>query len=276
MPAAVAALVVLGQLFLTGCSPKPPPSLKTLSSEETTQITGKPSVARALCIGEAHTVAHHHNNQLKIIRELHDNVADIAIGLEMFPFTSQTLLDNWINGSLSLEAFTTGYYQSWQIPFSNYEKIFQYAREEKIPLLGLNLPKTISTKMARQGFHALNPEEKEALPAAIDCQPNTAQMLLLRNILASRGDDGTLFKRFCEAHTLRDKTMALYGWKYLDDNPGTTLVILAGINHCMKQGAPGYLEEMSGSKTLVILPAAAEQVLKQEITLQQADYLLAE
>ncbi len=272
MAVSVIVLVIFCQLFFTGCSPTTPLPLDTLKPDETSQLAVKLSDFRAVCIGEAHTAALHHINQLKIIRGIHDSGTDVAIGLEMFPFTSQPLLDNWIEGSLSLEDFTEGYHQNWQIPFIMYKEIFLYAQKERIPLLGLNLPKSISGKMARQGFHALTPEEKENLPDDIYCKPNSAQMVLLHNILANRGDDGTLFRRFCEAHMLRDKTMALYAGKYLEQNPEKTLIILAGINHCMKQGTPEYIEE----KTLVILPAVSEQVLKQPITSENADYLLEE
>ncbi|MCF8055525.1 MAG: ChaN family lipoprotein [Desulfocapsa sp.] len=276
MAVSVVTLVLFFQLFAFGCAPTTPLPLDTLKPDETSQLAENLSDFRAVCIGEAHTVARHHTNQLTIIQGLHDRGADVAIGLEMFPFTSQPLLDNWIEGSISLEDFTKGYHQNWQIPFSMYEAIFLYAQKKKIPLLGLNLPKSISGKMARQGFHSLTPQEKENLPGNIYCKPNSAQMLLLRGILASRGDNGTLFRRFCEAHMLRDKTMALYAGKYLEQNPEKTLVVLAGINHCMKQGVPEYLEERSKERTLVILPAASEEVLKQPITSKNADYLLAE
>ena len=85
-----------------------------------------------------------------------------------------------------------------------------------------------------------------------------------------------MFQRFCEAHTLRDMTMALYAGNYLEKHPGKTIVILAGINHCEKQGAPSYLEERIGQKTVVILPAVSKEILKQPITSDNADYLLAE
>lgn len=276
MAGPVIGLITFCQLLTAGCTPTEPLLLDALQPDETAQLAGKISNFRAVCIGEVHTVALHHKNQLKLIQGIHDKGRDVAIGLEMFPFTSQPLLDDWIDGSLGLKDFTKGYYQNWQIPFSMYKDIFLYAQKEGIPLLGLNVPKSIATKMARHGFDALTSQEKEILPDNIFCKPESPPMVLLRNVLAAHGGNGVLFERFCEAHMLRDKTMALYAGNHLEENPGTTLVVLAGIGHCVKQGTPDYLEEISGEGTIVILPAVSEQVLKQPITSDNADYLLEE
>ena len=276
MTVPVIGLVVFCQFLAAGCSPTGPLRLDALQPDETSQLAEKLSDFRAVCIGEAHTVALHHENQLKLIQGIHDNGADVAIGLEMFPFTSQPLLDSWIDGSLSLKDFTKGYNQNWQIPFAMYKDIFLYAQKERIPLLGLNVPRSIAGRVARHGYYSLTSQEKEHLPNNIFCKPNSPPMVLLRNVLVSHGDSGALFQRFCEAHMLRDKTMALYAGNYLEQNPGKMLVVLAGIGHCVKQGTPDYIEEISKERAIVILPAVSEQVLKHPITSESADYLLEE
>jgi uncharacterized iron-regulated protein len=274
MAVPVIALVFFCQLLVAGCAPSKPRLLKPLQPDETSQLAEKLSGARVVCIGEAHTAALHHKNQLEIIQGFHETGAKVTIGLEMFPFTSQPLLDNWINDSLSLEDFTKGYYQNWQILFAMYEDIFLYAQKEKIPLLGLNVPKSIAGRVARYGFNSLTSQEKENLPNNIICQPDTAQMVLLRNVLAKHGNNGALFQYFCEAHNLRDRTMALYAETYLEQNPDKMLVILAGIGHCVKQGTVDNFENISKERAVVILPAVSEKILKQPITSEIADYLL--
>ena len=273
---AVAGLLASWLFMTLGCVQTGPVLLAPLQPDKTSQLAENLTGYRAVCIGEAHTAALHHENQLKIIRGLHNRGTEVAIGLEMFPFTSQQLLDRWVDGSIDIGQFKKGYSMNWQIPFDMYKDIFLYAREKQIPLLGLNVPRGVASKVARQGFHTLTVEEKIQLPDSISCKPNTPQMTLLRNVLVSRGASFTMFQRFCEAHSLRDKTMALYAAHYLEKHPDTTMVILAGINHCEKQGTPGYLEELTEQQTVVILPAVSKEILQLPITTDNADYLLAE
>jgi uncharacterized iron-regulated protein len=227
-----------------------------------------------VCIGEVHSEYKHHENQLEIIKNLHDAGIDLALGLEMFSFTNQGQLDRWNQGALDWTNFARLYSQNWKVPLALYEAIFLYAREKHIPLIGLNLPPPLAHKVARQGFSSLTPPELQNLPDHVSCRQDSVQMLLLRRMLTAHGGDTVRFTNFCEAQTLRDKTIALKAYQYQLDNPQKTVLILAGIGHCLKQGMTEHLDRHSGQRTVVILPGISAQILGKSITTEEADYIL--
>ena len=119
---------------------------------------------RIILVGEHHTEERHHNAQLLIIKALHEAGVPLALGLEMFRADSQDALDQWLKGKLDDREFQKVYQDSWGYPLPLYGDIFEYARAKRIPLVGLNIPRTVTQKVARGGFMSLSKQEKEDLP----------------------------------------------------------------------------------------------------------------
>ena len=53
---------------------------------------------------------------------------------------------------LPLEKFLASYYDNWRMPWPLYRDIFLYAREQQLPMRGLNIPEGISKKIAGTGI----------------------------------------------------------------------------------------------------------------------------
>src|SRR6266540_3165358 len=106
--------------------------------------------ARLIFIGEDHSHQASHYVQLDAIRRLKEAGTPIAIGLEMFTAGSQEELDRWVAGRLELEDFIRLYYREWHMPWRHYRDILLYARDNRIPLLGLNVPRSITRKVAQE------------------------------------------------------------------------------------------------------------------------------
>ncbi len=114
-------------------------------------------------MGEHHSNKNHHEAQLDVIRTLKEAGIQVAIGLEMFRSDSQQALDRWIGGDIGEEKFQQIYYDNWNYPWSAYQMIFEYAREEKIPLIGLNVSRDITRQVSQQGFKSLTGAQKGKL-----------------------------------------------------------------------------------------------------------------
>src|SRR5262249_20323766 len=56
-------------------------------------------------LGESHTDADHHRVQLQTLAALHSGGAKLVIGFEAFPRRLQSVLDDWVDGKLTEEAF---------------------------------------------------------------------------------------------------------------------------------------------------------------------------
>src|SRR3989304_9854785 len=104
---------------------------KVISFEE---MIGDIKDTDIILTGELHDSRLHHQLQLDAIRDLTDSGRPVAVGLEMFPKERQPALDGWIAGSLSEEDFKKIYQESWTQPWSLYQDIFLFARDNKIPL----------------------------------------------------------------------------------------------------------------------------------------------
>ena len=111
---------------------------------------------RIILIGEHHNNIKHHAAQLMIIRALAESGAPVAVGLEMFRSDSQPALDRWVAGKMDAAEFKKIYFDNWNYPWADYGMILDYAREAKIPLIGLNVPMEIPRQVAQEGFQSLD------------------------------------------------------------------------------------------------------------------------
>ncbi|MCA1766509.1 MAG: ChaN family lipoprotein [Desulfobulbaceae bacterium] len=196
--------------------------------------------ARVVFIGESHDSLAHHRTQLEIIRALREAGEDLAIGLEMFRSDSQEALDRWVAGEIGVVKFMAVYHDNWQW-WDKYSLIFNYARENRVEMIGLNLSRQIVAKVARNGFDSLSQVEKEELPV-VRCVVDDAYRAYIRRALGKHDLQGTAFDNFCEAQLLWDKMMARNLLDYLADHPDKKVVVLAGSGHAWKYGIPAQLK----------------------------------
>jgi uncharacterized iron-regulated protein len=64
-------------------------------------------------------------------------VEKVAVGLEMFRSDSRADLDRWVAGGIDEARFKAIYLDNWNYPWKLYAPIFEYARRQKIALVGL-------------------------------------------------------------------------------------------------------------------------------------------
>lgn len=123
--------------------------------------------SRLVFVGENHDRKDSHQAQLAVIKKLHNSGVPLEIGMEMFTATSQAELDRWVAGNSRLDDFIKFYSSQWHLPWHLYRDILLYARDNRIPLIGLNVPPEITRKVARRGFAALSPGERGQLPEVV-------------------------------------------------------------------------------------------------------------
>ena len=230
------------------------------------------SKCRLVFVGELHTTPSHHRVQLEIIRALKEAGTPVAIGLEMFRRDSQPDLDRWVKGELREKEFDQIYYKNWNYPWPLYKDIFLYAREHKIPMIGLNVPPEVTKQVAREGFDSLTPEQRGDLPM-VTCRVDPEYLAFIRRSLAMHGHGSLDFTRFCEAQLVWDTAMAWSLLGYLERNPESTVVVLAGSGHSWKRGIPRQIRSRSELPFRVILPEIPGRADRDNISLNEADYL---
>lgn len=231
------------------------------------------SKKRVILVGERHSKKSHHMAQLLIIQALHDSGMSVSIGLEMFRSESQNALDRWVSGKMSKRDFQKVYSENWNFPWPFYSMIFEYAREMKIPLVGLNISRAITRQVARGGFQSLSKEEKERLPNVV-CRADRDYMAYIEEAYGAHAHGRLNFTYFCEAQLVWDKVMAINALKYLKANPRFSMILLTGNGHAWKQGMPEQIRQRSELPYTVILPHLPGDIEPGTVTVKDADYVM--
>ena len=228
--------------------------------------------SRLVFVGELHTFQSHHDAQLEVIRLLNRANIPVAVGFEMFRRDSQPNLERWVRGELSEKKFEKIYYKNWNYPWPLYKKIFLYARDHDIPMIGLNVPPEVTRQVAREGFGSLSPEQRGDLPM-VTCRVDPEYMAFIRQSLGMHGHGGLDFTKFCEAQLVWDTAMAWSLLRYLDKEPESTVVVIAGSGHSWKRGIPTQIRSRSKVVSRVILPEVPGRVEQGAVTVEEADYV---
>jgi len=228
---------------------------------------------RIVLVGEHHTTLDHHFGQLNVIQSLKEAGAQVAIGLEMFRSDSQQDLDRWVGGNIGEEEFQEIYYDNWTYPWSNYRMIFEYAKQEKIPMIGLNVPREITRQVSRKGFNSLSAEQKGKL-ADVSCRVDKEYMDYIKKAFGGHGHGNINFTYFCEAQLVWDTAMAVNTLDYLKKYPDAVVVLLAGAGHVQKGAVPRQISLRSQIPHAVILPKIEGMVDRQTVSIKDADYIM--
>jgi uncharacterized iron-regulated protein len=227
--------------------------------------------------GEAHDNETHHRIQLEIIKALARTGIPLAAGFEMFKAESQSDLNEWEAGTLPLDRFLRVYYKDWGFPWPLYRDILLYVKDKKIPAIGLNLPPEIPQKVASSGFSSLTKEEREKLPPETGCVVDERYMRFIRRAYAMHGHRDKRFLYFCEAQLLWDGVMARNVVRFVEKNPGRTVIVLAGNGHAWKRGIPEEISALSSKiRYRVVLPYIHGYIDPENISIEDADYIVLE
>src|SRR5215813_12088578 len=187
-------------------------------------------------LGESHTDVDHHRWQLHTLAALHATGGRIVIGFEAFPRRLQSVLDDWVAGKLTDEAFLKAaeWRQVWGYDAALYMPLFQFARLNRIPMIALNVERKLVARVGEQGWEGVPAPEREGLsdpaPASADYQRELARVYVIKKALPPGADPLSTsqgpslpepdetgvadamkepeFKRFVEAQQTWDRAMA--------------------------------------------------------------------
>lgn len=211
---------------------------------------------RVIFVGESHDRYEDHLEQLAIIEGLRARGKSLAIGLEFFQQPFQQDLDAYVAGTIGEPEFLrrTQYFERWRFDYRLYRPILRYAREQRIPLVALNLESELTRKVGEAGIAGLDADERARIPAEID-RSDTAYRTRIEGVFRQHPPEmQSDFAHFLEVQLLWDEGMAERAARYLTAHPERTLVVLAGGGHIeYGQGIPRRL--------LRRLPVSAATVL---------------
>ena len=246
-------------------------------------------------LGESHTDADHHRWQLQTLAGLYGHNGKMAIGFEAFPRRLQGVLDDWIAGKLTADAFlkASDWRRVWGYDAALYMPMFQFARINRIPMIALNVERTLVSKVGRDGWASVADGEREGLTkpaaAAVGYQRDLARVYQMKKLMAAAQPGGAIdpasapegadidlddktfadilrepeFQRFVDAQQTWDRAMAEALAAGQRKFPGATIVGIAGAGHVEGgYGIPHQLKDLGVAAVASFIPAGTDEACK--------------
>ncbi len=240
---------------------------------------------KVVLLGERHDAAEHHRWQLHTLAGLHAYQPRLVVGFEMFPRSVQPALDAWSEGELSEADFLKAslWAEVWGYGSELYLPLFHFVRQHRLPMVALNVDRTLVSRVGDQGWSAIPPDEREGLsdpaPASEAYRRSLAQVYVakrqhrsgegpeaggahrphaedlgeapkLTEVLESDG-----FARFVEAQLTWDRAMAEAIVEARRANPEALVVGILGRGHIeYSHGVPHQLADLGERDVAVLLP----------------------
>ena len=249
-----ATFCALATLALTACTmshpplgnpeapypPSPPPRVGDIVHVPTgvkvneAEMLAAVTDARIVYVGETHDNPAAHRVQLAVIEAMNERwPGQVSIGMEMFTPKQQPALDRWTAGELTEKAFLkeSGWHSNWNMDFAYYRDILNYARDHRIPVIGLNADKDLAKTVGRSTPEQLTEEDRGRLPEMDMNDPYQAAMA--EAVFGGHNAGNSHLAGFQRGQTLWDETMAESIANHLLAclDGSQRMVVLAGGNH---------------------------------------------
>jgi uncharacterized iron-regulated protein len=233
-------------------------ALKTLDD-----VINSVSSKKVIYAGEQHDQFAHHNIQLQVMKGLYSKNKKLAIGMEMFQVPFQGVLDDYIAGRISEKEFLkkSEYFKRWGYDYNLYKPILDFAREEKIPVVALNIRRELVDKVSKSGLDSLSDEEKKEIPQQMDFSDNEYRDRLMKVFKMHRNSKDGNFDFFYQSQILWDESMAQsideFFKKNQDFRQNGQFVVIAGAGHIQYgSGIPRRTFRRNGYEYAIILSDA--------------------
>jgi len=240
-------------------------------------------------LGEEHDNAEHHRWQLYTLAALHGRHPDMVIGFESFPRRVQPILDRWVNGELDAQAFlkAVDWPTVWGYDPALYLPLFHFARQNRVPMVALNVDRQLISRVRAEGWAAIPAGEREGLtdpaPAGDAYRHSLAEIYIFEqsHMSGEEGGDphaaapesetppaetdvdsviGTEdFARFVQAQLTWDRAMAEALAMARQHRPNALVVGILGRGHIeYRYGVPHQLADLGIAEAAVLLAVDRE------------------
>lgn len=277
---AVCASLGAPQVFGQACVPPGKwwmPAAAESSPTSQAQVYKRAAASGVVLLGELHDQAEHHRWQLHTMAGLHALGGELVLGFEMFPRRVQPVLDRWVAGELSAAQFLrqSDWVNVWGFDPALYLPLFDFARMHRIPMVALNVERSLIREVGRKGESALQESQREGVgrPAP---PPDEYRKYLFEvfqqhdQSRPAKSPDAPAFLRFVESQTFWDRAMAEAIRDARRKYPGRQFIGIMGSGHTLAGGVPHQLRALGIDDTMVMRPWEANADCAR-LTLRVAD-----
>ncbi len=250
-----------------------PDKARTVAASEVYDDAARADI---VMLGETHDRAEVHRWQLHVAAELHARRPNMAMGFEMFQRRQQPVLDRWVAGELSTDAFLleAEWFDVWGFDPEIYLPLFHFCRLHRVPMLAINCYRALVTRVRKEGWDAIPVAERDGLtPSA---PPTEGYRQYLADITGGfRGGGGMpsiASDGFIAAQQTWDRAFAV-NMKRARDVADPPLVIgIIGRGHLeFGHGTPHQLRDLGVTNQRVLLPHEDDRPLARSLVPGLAD-----
>jgi uncharacterized iron-regulated protein len=164
--------------------------------------------------------------------------------------------------------------KQWGFDYALYKPIFDVVKENKLPMVAMNVPRDWVRTVGKSGYDGLTQEQKQELPSNLFLG-NTSHKQVFDALMGGHPMTGPQADNIYSAQVLWDEGMADTAIKYLEKRgatPRTVFVVVAGSGHVMYgQGINYRIGRRTGQRgiTMVMIDGAEPR----EVSKGLADYV---
>ena len=213
----------------------------TVSMDSFDKIVTELSKNRAIYLGESHDSLADHLLQLRIIQTLHKQGRKVTLAMEMFPVSSHEALDDYVLYKKIDEAEflrDSHWFDVWRYDFRLFRPIFNYCRQNNIPVHGINVSREIVESVFASGHTDDLSIEQQAVIAQERDLSMDGYVKRLRTVHGFHPESphgkGNDISGFIQSQAIWDESMAENIVSILQEHPDEIVIVIAGSQHTRK------------------------------------------
>ncbi len=217
--------------------------------------------------GEKHEVDQILEMQLKVLDVLCRNNPYLSVGLEMFNYEQQYLIDSYLQRKMSLEELTKEYHKGKEcFNLNHYGKILDYARNNGLEVRGLIIPRQIAAMVTRTGLTAIDDHNLMIKSTDVDLSNEAYSKWFRKTVQDSMPmmQSGLRLDNFVKAQAVKDETMGKNIAKYFaESEKKRQMLAIMGGGHCIYRfGVPDRAKKWAKKEGITMIDSviAAEKL----------------
>ncbi len=205
---------------------------KTLQPAQPQEIIASVLPGSILILGENHGIATHRDQHVLLLNLLREKGMKISVGLEFLNYTDQAFVDQYLSDQLTEDQFLKSV--QWQgFGFEFYKQQLRFPLISAGFSIGLNIPRFVTSKIAKTGVESLKPEELKLMPPLFQIGRDSYKKRFAEVIHVPAG---AVLDRYFTAQSTWDDTIAWQATQFLQAHPEQVLVIVVGEFHAQYGG----------------------------------------
>jgi len=236
---------------------------KSLSNASINDLTSKVRPGTILLLGENHGLTAHRDQHLEVLTALRAAGHKVSVGMEFVNYTDQSFLNDYRTGVLAEPDFLRS------IKWGGFN--FDFYREQiNFPSvlngefsLGLNLPRSVTSKISKNGLASLSAEDWAFMPPGFQLGRDSYR----QRFMDAAGSHCKVPENCFAAQCAWDDTMAWQAGNFVTAHPDQVLVVVVGEFHVQYGGGIKHrvLQRLPNAKVVTLSQIWAEEMSEDEI-----------